>query len=277
MVKQAVACHREAQLLSNDGAPRPSLLAMRISLPLAHRARSMIRPGHRFRATRRTWWMPSKLQAAPRDIVALPAALSVQLIRARPTTRTDRSMPKYPSPTPIMVTTHGTRTYSFSVAVLATNGVQYHPRYSILSLSVDGTWRYEPYGTSATLLSADAALSTLNPDPQHSFATMLVYRLCVPPATAAAPRPTARASTSKRRANHRSTDRSRAQRRVTTVAVTNAHVPAPRSPTPTPTSTPQNPHVPGAFRSSTFHARVRSFTRWHRCAREPPRPALPSL
>ena len=65
---------------------------------------------------------------------------------------------------------------------------------------------------------------------------MLVYQLCVPPTTAAAPRPTARSGTSKRRVNHRSTDRNRAQRRVTTVAVTNAHVPAPRSPTPTLTS-----------------------------------------
>ena len=177
-------------------------------------------------------------QASLRGIVALPAARSVQLIRARPTIGTDRSIPKYPSSVPMAVATRGTRTaYSLSVAVLATRGEQYHPRYSVLSLSVDGTWRYAPYGASATLLSADAALGTLNPDPQHSSATMLVYRLCVPPATAASPRPTARSGTSERRANHRSTDRSRAQRRVTTVAVTNAHAPAPRSPTPTPTST----------------------------------------
>ena len=178
------------------------------------------------------------VQAALRDIVALPTVLSVHLIRARPATSTDRSMPKYPSPVPMMVTARGTYTYSLSVAVLATRGEQYHPRYSILSLSVDGTWRYAPYGTSATLLSTDAALSTLNPDPQHSFATMLVYQLCVPPTTTAAPRPTARSGTSKRRVNHRSTDRNRAQRRVTTVAVTNARVPAPQSPACTPTSTP---------------------------------------
>ena len=217
------------------------------------------------------------IQAALRDIVALPTVLSVQLIRARPTTSTDRSMPKYPSPVPMMVTARGTYTYSLSVAVLATRGEQYHPRYSILSLSVDGTWRYAPYGTSATLLSADAALSTLNPDPQHSFATMLVYQLCVPPTTAAAPRPTARSGTSKRRVNHRSTDRSRAQRRVTTVAVTNARVPAPQSPARTPTSTPgarthpaplaPAPCTPGSVPSlsgTVAHA-------------EPPRPALPSL
>ena len=120
--------------------------------------------------------------------------------------------------------------------MLATHGEQYHPRYSILSLSVDGTWRYAPYGASATLLSDDAALGALNPDPQHSFATMLVYRLCVPPTTTTAPRPTARAGAPKRRVNHRSTGRSRAQQRVTAVAVTNAHVPAPQSPDPTPTS-----------------------------------------
>ena len=154
-----------------------------------------------------------------RMLTRLPAVLSGHLIRARPTTSTDRSTPKYPSPAPMMVTTRGTRTYSLSVAVLATHGEQYHPRYSALSLSADGTWRYAPYETSATLLSADAALSALNPDPQHSFATMLVYRLCVPPATVAATRPTTRANTSKRRVNHRSTDRSRAQKRMTTVAM----------------------------------------------------------
>ena len=75
------------------------------------------------------------IQAALRDIVALPAVLSVQRIRARPTTSTDRSMPKYPSSVPMMVTTRGTRTYSLSVVVLATRGEQYHPWYSILSLS----------------------------------------------------------------------------------------------------------------------------------------------
>ena len=61
---------------------------------------------------------------------------------------------KYPSPTPLMVTTCGTRTYSLSVAVLATHGEQHHPRYSIPSHSADGTWRYSLYGTSVTLLSS---------------------------------------------------------------------------------------------------------------------------
>ena len=194
------------------------------------------------------------IQVALRDIVALPAVLSVQLIRARPTISTDRSMPKYPSPTPITVTTHGTRTYSLSVAVLATHGEQYHPRYSILSLSADGTWRYAPYGASATLLSTDAALGTINPDPQHSFATMLVYRLCVPPADVAAPRPTARARASKRRVNHRSLERSRAHERVTAVAVTNTHTPTPM-PTPIP-DVPARPapSVPAAARATLAHA-----------------------
>jgi len=163
-------------------------------------------------------------------------------------------MPKYPSPTPITVTTHGTRTYSLSVAVLATHGEQYHTRYSILSLSVDGTWRYAPYGASATLLSTDAALGTINPDPQHSFATMLVYRLCVPPADVAAPRPTARARASKRRVNHRSLERSRAHERVTAVAVTNTHTPTPM-PTPIP-DVPARPapSVPAAARATLSHA-----------------------
>ena len=145
----------------------------------------------------------------------------------------------------MMVTTRGSRTYSLSVAVLATHGEQYHPRYSILSLSIDGTWRYAPYGTSATLLSNDAALSALNPDPQHSFATMLVYQLCVPLTTTTAPRPTARGNASKRRVNHRSTDRNRAQRRMTTVAVANARVPAPQPPVPTSTSVPGTRSYPG--------------------------------
>ena len=131
------------------------------------------------------------IQVALRDTVALPTVLSVQIIRARPAIRTGRSMPKYPSSTPVVVSTRETRTYSLSVAVLATHGEQYHPLYSILSRSADGTWRYVPYGTSAILLSTDAALGTLNHDPDHPFATILVYRLCVPPATAAATRPTA--------------------------------------------------------------------------------------
>ena len=46
-----------------------------------------------------------------------------------------------------------------------------------------------------------------------------------------ATRPTARTSASKRRVNHRSTDRNRARRRVTTVAAVNARAPAPASPT----------------------------------------------
>ena len=186
-------------------------------------------------------------------------------------------MPKYPSPTLMVVTTHGTRTYSLSMAVLATHGEQYHPRYSILSHSADGTWRYAPYGASATLLSADGALSTLNPDPQHSFAAMLVHRLCVPPATAAATRPTARASASRRRVNHCSTDRSRAQRRATTVAVKNAHLPAPTSPAPTSTSIPSAQYLPGAFDPSSSDARIRSFKQRYRCAREPLRHVLSSL
>ena len=132
----------------------------------------------------------------------------------------------------MVVTTHGTRTYSLSMAVLATHDEQYHPRYSILSNSADGTWRYAPYGTSETLLSTDAALGTLNSDPEHSFATILVYRLCVPLTTAPAARPCVRASTPKRRVNHRNTDRSRAQRRVITVAATNAHASTLTSPAP---------------------------------------------
>ena len=155
----------------------------------------------------------------------------MQLIRARPAISTDRLMPKHPSSTPPVVTTRGTRTYSLSVAVLATHGEQYHPRYSILSHSADGTWRYDPYGTSVTLLSTDAALGTLNPAPDHFFATMLVYRLCVPTTTAPTTRPSLRTGASKRRINHRSTDRNRAQRRVTAIAA--ANVPVPASPTPT--------------------------------------------
>ena len=50
------------QLLSNDGALHPSSLVMRMSLSLEHRARSMVRPGHHLQATRRMWWMPSKLR-----------------------------------------------------------------------------------------------------------------------------------------------------------------------------------------------------------------------
>ena len=135
-------------------------------------------------------------------------------------------------------------------------------------------------------------LGTLNPDPQHSFATMLVYRLCVPPTTATATRPAARASTSKRRVNHRSTDRSRAQKRVTTVAVTNAHVPAPKPPAPTSTSVPSAHTLPGASgpSSSDAHVRVRTcrspcrsgtcgrtFPPWHRLPHEVARPALPPV
>ena len=62
------------------------------------------------------------IQVALRDIVTLPAVLSVQLIRARPAISTGRSMPKYPPSTPLMVNTRGTRTYSLSMAVLATHG-----------------------------------------------------------------------------------------------------------------------------------------------------------
>ena len=166
------------------------------------------------------------IQVALRDIVALPAVLSVQLIRARPTTNTDCSMPKYPSLAPLVVTICGKCTYSLSTAVLATHGEQYHPRYFVLSRSADDTWRYAPYGTSGTLLSVDAALGTLNPDPDHSFATALVYRLCAPAAAVPTKRPSLRAGASKRRVNHRSTNRSRAQQRVATVAAASAQPPA---------------------------------------------------
>ena len=79
------------------------------------------------------------VQVALQDVMALPAVLMVQLIRARPAISTNRLMPKHPSPTPLVVTARGTRTYSLSMAVLATHGEQYHPRYSILSRSADGT------------------------------------------------------------------------------------------------------------------------------------------
>ena len=111
--------------------------------------------------------------------VACPAMLSVHLVRARPDTHaTVSSVLPYPSATPLTLTPVPGVRYRLDIAILIRHGSPRHPRYSILARNDVASWRHTPYGAPPTMLTNDAAVFLLlNPDPNHTNAAALVYRL----------------------------------------------------------------------------------------------------